>query len=222
HFGGSWEIQFGGAPSLFGAIFPLVYTLKPLTGINCPAAGTCFAVGQSGVITTTTTGGDVWSRVHPGGSTTVVAGMSCPDSTNCFAVGGNKILVTHDGGTTWPVQSLTTTDLLTAITCPSSTTCFAAGWPGAIYYTGDGGAHLSYQSSPLSGTAHTFDAISCPTVTACVVVGVLGIAMATSDGGASWQTENSGTTKIIEGIVCSSASTCVAVGSGGLALTRNG
>ena len=129
-------------------------------------------------------------------------------------------MATHDGGNTWAAHVLGTTDEMQAISCPIPNTCFAVGWPGAIYFTGDGGTTWTLQANVLYGSDNTLLGVSCASATSCVAVGTTGVVLSTSNG-TTWGAESSGTAANLFSVSCPSTVTCVAVGSNGLAAIRN-
>ncbi|TMC83309.1 MAG: hypothetical protein E6J06_08895 [Chloroflexi bacterium] len=209
-FGGSWTAQYGGGTN------QIAYT-----SINCGSAMMCVAIGYGGVTSVTNTAGAAWSTQRPTGSTAPVFAMSCTSASDCYAVGADTLLVTHDGGSAWAAQQLNTTDNLVGISCPAANTCFAVGWPGAIYFTGNGGTTWTYESSFLSGADQTLRSVSCSSATTCVAVGTLGTIISTSNG-TTWSAESSGTTQFLSGVSCANSSSCVAVGFAGITMTRSG
>jgi photosystem II stability/assembly factor-like uncharacterized protein len=209
-YGGTWTAQYGGGTGQFA-----------YTSISCPSTTTCVAIGYGGTAAATTTGGAAWSTQLPAGSTNAILGMSCTSASDCYAAAGNTILVTHNGGNTWAANTLGTTDQLVAISCPAANTCFAVGWPGAIYFTSNGGTTWTYQPSYLSGSDQTLIGVSCSSAISCVAVGTQGTIISTSNG-TTWAAETSGTTQLIRGVSCTDSYSCIAVGVQGLTMTRSG
>ncbi len=137
--GTSWQII--ASPKRTGARFSL------LSGVSCPGATNCFAVGfdsNSGYQTLVEHwNGTTWSVMtspnHPGSYSTVLSGVSCPSTTSCFAVGNytvssptTKTLVEHWNGTSWtivasPNPTRTYTSGLNDASCANTTHCFAVG-----------------------------------------------------------------------------------------------
>ncbi|HAF20897.1 MAG TPA: hypothetical protein DCK96_14300 [Chloroflexi bacterium] len=211
-YGGTWDVQLGNTNAWYFSV-------------SCPTTTVCFAGGSGGaaggIISATTTAGAAWTRPKPAGSTNSIFGVSCGSSSDCYAAALNNILVSHNGGSTWATQTLTTGDQVVGMKCASATTCYAVGWPGAIYKTIDSGTTWTYQANPLSGADTTLLGVSCWSLSACVAVGTDGDVLSTSDGTA-WGLENSTTFNNLYGVSCPSSSTCVAVGTNGTALTRTG
>ena len=205
-FGGTWEAQYGGGTLQFA-----------YTSISCPGTTTCFTIGYGGLAAATISDGAAWSTQHPSGITNNIRGLSCFGSADCYATAHGTLLATHDGGSTWAARTLGTTDELDAMSCPASNTCFAVGWPGAIYFTGDGGTTWTLQANSLYGSDNTFSGVSCASTTMCVIVGTGGTILTTTNGTA-WTLRPSGKTTQINAVSCANTSSCVAVGDLGVAL----
>ena len=72
-----------------------------LNGVSCPDVNTCFAVGASGTILTTTNGGSSWTG-QSSGTSNFLTDVSCPDANTCFVVDQTGVtLATTNGGSTW-------------------------------------------------------------------------------------------------------------------------
>jgi photosystem II stability/assembly factor-like uncharacterized protein len=116
-----------------------------LSGVSCPAAQDCVAVGSQGsgtaAIFTTTNGGSTWTAQTTGA--TDLWAVSCPTTSDCWAVGGfggtdGEIDATTDGGTTWVAQTASNplypipgdTYELHGVSCPTTTDCWASGGIG--------------------------------------------------------------------------------------------
>jgi hypothetical protein len=137
HWNGShWTIQ--PLPSPSGA------KSSYLTGVACPSATACFAVGfdngappGSGLV-------QAWNGSHwtiqptptPTGATSSdLLSVTCPSPTECTAVGDAIAhgtagsLVEHWNGSTWRIQATPkpTTTILYAVSCPSTNACTAVG-----------------------------------------------------------------------------------------------
>ena len=209
-FGGTWDVQVGAANAWY-------WSVACVSDTKCFAGGTANGVG---LISVTTTAGAAWSRPQPVGSTNGIGELSCGSATDCYAAASNDLLVSHNGGSTWAANRLTTGDQLIGMSCTSATTCFASGWPGAIDVTTDSGVNWTNQPNPLSGSDETLSSISCWTSTACVAVSTNDV-LSTADG-TNWTLENTHVYQFLLGVSCSSASSCIAVGANGTVLTRNG
>ena len=205
-FGATWQAQAG---------------FDVYSAISCPSTTVCFAVGQNGNASATTTAGAAWSVVQPTGSTDTIRGLSCYGFGNCYAAAGSTLLSTHDAGNTWASHVLGTTDQFTSISCWSANGCLAVGWPAAIYKTADGGTTWALQANSLYGSDNTFLGVSCSGPTWCVVVGNSGIILGSANG-TTWTSQVSGATADLWSVSCPAPNTCVAVGSGGVTTTDVG
>ena len=143
--GTSWKLV--ASPNPAGATF------SQLSGISCPTATSCFAVGfVTGSADPKTLverwNGTSWSIVkhqEPRGANKL-AGISCVKTTSCFAVGTTTVptgssfpssvqlaLLEQWNGTAWSVvpsphlPTSTTTSGLAGISCASVSMCFAVG-----------------------------------------------------------------------------------------------
>ncbi len=171
------------------------------SGVACPSATTCLAVGTdntSGVVTTATLAGSTWawtpaSEVPSDASGTgSLAAVACPSATTCLAVGGDgnnlgivdQASLTSAGWTWSPATSLippsSGTGTLSAIACPSATTCVAVGTDGSegVTATATSGAagwtwspEVRVDLGQASPGLGGLNAVACPSTTTCVAVG---------------------------------------------------
>jgi len=123
-----------------------------LSGVSCPSAKSCYAVGNSSASPDSTAAmhsliehwnGTAWTRVASADPAPAVrsalSGISCPSATSCVAVGGdsgssgrNSTLVLTLSGSTWSLGSSpnplgAVNAFLHAVSCRSTTSCFAVG-----------------------------------------------------------------------------------------------
>ncbi len=142
----SWE--FAAAPVPPPAAGPQVRR-GLLSGISCPTASRCIAVGSytDGISRRTLIeqwDGARWtivSRLRPkGAASSVLTAVSCAASTACVAVGSwddvdgvTRTLAVRGNGSAWSVAATPREDTeahdgrLTGVSCVSSTSCFAVG-----------------------------------------------------------------------------------------------
>ncbi len=124
---------------------PNVAPTDRLTGVSCPSATSCYAVGtiNFGKTLVERWNGSAWSIVASANSSTgsVFSGISCATPTSCFAVGSSAsgtnqehrvTLVEHSNGGAFSIQPspnapVTTDNSLRGITCASATRCVAVG-----------------------------------------------------------------------------------------------
>ncbi len=160
-----------------------------LTGVSCPTALRCWAVGPYGVLMSSD-GGRTW-KPQPGAG--VLQAISCPTTSMCVAVSNGAeadrpVHVTRDGGRTWlnphlPVSSVA----LTGVDCPSAAECLVVGASpsgASVFATFNGGRswstepfHLTALGSAQWSTPSADAAVSCPTLRHCVVLGGGGTAL---------------------------------------------
>ncbi len=131
---------------------PANTTAPGFTGVSCPSATSCFAVGIDsnavGTITQTLAehwNGSTWAIQRTpklsGSFDADLSAVACPSATSCIAVGQNtnssdlpRPLAEHWNGSTWAVQTVPSPSNaaagsdLSAISCTSATSCTAVGY----------------------------------------------------------------------------------------------
>jgi hypothetical protein len=181
---------------------PTALSVAEFSGVSCPTATNCTAVGDadSADLTSSQTFVEHWN----GTTWTVVPtdltvhgqlhAVSCPTATNCTAVGvrGNsalttaKTLIEHWNGTTWtivPSPNPTALPLatLTGVSCPTSVNCTAVGFAGntglttvkALIEHWNGTTWtIAASVNPAALPLVLLQGVSCPSATSCTVVGV--------------------------------------------------
>lgn len=153
------------------------------SGVACPAASLCYAVGGSYNSVIYRWSGGSWSR-EVAFTTGDLESVSCADSTDCVAVGGGTsgpFIVRLHGGT-WQVdQSAAPSNsaaTLESVSCATPTVCVATG------YTGDLGSEQTLAERfdgtqwwaddvTLPGSTRTSEltGVSCARTTDCWAVG---------------------------------------------------
>jgi photosystem II stability/assembly factor-like uncharacterized protein len=187
--------------------------LGELRGVSCPAAGTCYAIGNGFY---SSSNGGPWIRKN---STVGGVAISCPSTHDCF-VGGliNAVLVTTDGGTTWKQEALPKEifpNSIVSISCPSAQVCVAVGDEYNVFTTT--GSTWSLLPSGL-GTVGLGRAVTCPTTTMCMGISINGnFAFTTNFGpsGGTWTSGPTPTTNNLLGVSCETPTHCIAVGDSG-------
>ena len=187
-----WRLQSTPNPS--GA------EVSALSGVVCPSAALCSAVGYSvngsGVYGTLAerSKGSTWevqSTPNPSGATlSLLSGIACPSTTLCIAVGSYVdssgvyfTLTERWNGSTWEVQSTpnpsgATGSQLNGVACPSTTQCTAVGY----YFTNSScvplaerwdGSTWAVQAAPnaAGGGCSVFNSVACPSTRLCTAVG---------------------------------------------------
>lgn len=213
------------------------------TGVSCPAAGNCIAVGPGhGRALAWHWNGSAWALTRPavpaGANSTELSAVSCPSALECIGVGAQATASSPDGttlaekwnGAGWHAQPTpnpaeTFLSVLDAVSCGSPDSCTAVG-----IAEGSGeqtlaehwdGTSWSIQLTPTP-TFHSeldFDGVSCPTATRCLAVGYTDSGpFAESWNGSTWAllpvpVPAGATFGELRGISCPSVTDCNAVGS---------
>ena len=167
-----------------------------LSGVSCPAANACTAVGgatdSAGHNTTLVERwtGRRWSvQSSPSASGRPLGGVSCPSSGECLAVGDGTVssgtvpLAERWNGSSWSILANpkgTTLGLLVGVACSASAACSAVGdrsTAAGLYTTLSerwNGSKWAAQSAPAPGgsqQATVLGGVSCPTGSSCTAVG---------------------------------------------------
>jgi photosystem II stability/assembly factor-like uncharacterized protein len=198
-------------------------TSNTLWGVNClTGTTTCYAVGNAGVIYTTTNLTS-WTSMTSG-TTKDLMGIDCLSTTYCVATGQTGTIDVYNGSS-WTVTSTTlgTSAFLANVSCLTENDCFASG---------HGGLTVNFDSTNVAATitqlnggtfAGTIEALNCPSVTNCIAVGTSGAIIATTNGGQTWltQTDPYGTSPTLEGVSCSGSDCAIVATSGDTLYTTN-
>jgi hypothetical protein len=171
-----------------------------LSGVSCPTATSCYAVGFKSTSSTIKTlvehwNGSSWSIVASpnagsGSTRSVLSSVSCPTDTSCYAVGyrstssATDTLVERWNGSSWsiatsPNPSGTTNSVLLGVSCSDATTCFAVGFDGtsalSLVEAWDGTSWSIVASpSPAGATYNALSGVRCASATSCDAVGNYG------------------------------------------------
>lgn len=188
--GTAWSIVT--SPSVSGAQF------HSLSGVTCPSASNCWAVGQfyNGSAEQTLVlrwNGTSWGIVASPNSSSVqnnyLTDITCTSASNCWAVGRydtgatTQTLIQRWNGSTWtivssPNTSATQYNQLSGVTCASASNCWAVGY----FKSGNtqqtliqhwNGTSWTIVASPNTGTAqnNSFSGVTCASPTDCWAVG---------------------------------------------------
>lgn len=183
-----------------------------------PSVG--WAVGQSGTLLMTDSGGVVW-EAQDSGTASDLRGVSFVDALNGWAVGGNGVIVhTTDGGITWSAQTSGTTTPLRAVDFFDANNGVAVGTGGRIIRTADGGATWTTGNS---NTGEILYGVSMASASTGWAVGASGTICKTTNGGATWTIQKASTSLVLSSIYAIDTNTALLVGaSGTVARTTNG
>ena len=133
--------------------------------------------------------------------------MACTDDQHAWAVGwpdgsGTYTMrATSDGGATWPVVDVGTTERLNDVAFADSTHGWAVGYSGTVVATADGGTW----APQTSGTTSELKSVFFWDDLRGWAVGYEGTVIATIDGGVTWTPQASGGTDILAEVFFASA-----------------
>ena len=201
-----------------------------LSGISCPSATFCVAVGSGNVFTSSdpTGGPGAWTATRVG-----LSQVTCVSASLCVGVGGGSVVTSTNptgGAGAWTVAEVDAVhypaDFLSAVSCPSASLCVAFDSAGNVVTSTDptGGAG-AWAITNVDG-ANPLTGVSCPAASLCVAIDRGGNVVTSTDptGGASaWHVVPVDTKGVfcagffgevcfgLTGISCPSASLCVAV-----------
>ena len=219
---------------------PLGSQIQP-TSVSCPVSGTCFAVGQNGLILKTINGGVSWVTLDLVNNAAALAnfnltGISCPSSQVCYITGNQGlILTTSDGGQTFQIQNETVNGNLTlnAVSCQVTSTpaCVAVGNNNTVYImsqlSGFWVQDLAVQTE-IGPANYNQVALDQGTILISAMTqsgqGAAGLLESVNGGGSFLFLPVSGTLapQGISGVACQSVSQCVADGAGALLVSGDG
>jgi hypothetical protein len=236
--GTTWQRQ----PTPNPAVDTNLYVAPDLTGVSCPAAGFCAAVGVYNIGESTPVAlaegwnGHSWSMqrfpVPAGASSTELSQVSCTSATFCEAVGWYQTQTLNQelplaatwNGTSWRLQSAPhpagdSSLQLNAVSCTS--TAFCEAWGDTSPESGNGqevaeqwnGRSWHLQTVPPDSSAVS---VSCVSPTACEAVGLGAgnVGSAWVWNGSSWTTQTlpSQLSGVLTGVSCVSPVFCETVG----------
>ncbi len=169
----------------------------PQNGVEClfvldvPRKG--WAAGNSGDVARSDDG-KVWKYIRTGIDINIKS-IYFKDALNGWAAGysmsnNNRMIKTTDGGETWSVQSVPTTNLLYSVFFADNSTGYAVGFGGAILKTLDGGNTWGLQNSQSGAVLKTVFFTSADVGYA----GGGGAILKTTNGGLLWNALNTGIT----------------------------
>lgn len=217
-------------------------SISLLSGISCPSAAKCWAVGDISqsddvAILSTTDMGSTWATqttklTIPMSST---PGISCSSTRECVVLGYGGLRTT-DGGEKWLSHGLPKGQTLDNVSCPSTTVCVADGnvtsavpqnEQAYLDRSGDGGARFTTALADAPSVTG-LSGLSCSSTAHCVSVGggysytqatkhysFWAAVETTSNGGSSWSQAKQ-SQSWLTGVSCATGTNdCVAVGTTG-------
>ena len=192
--------------------------IPQLSGISCPTARSCIAVGSNGaslpgsdVVFTTSDGGTMWSSAAAPPDALDMRSVQCASVSDCTAIvsSGSTFATarTTDFAQTWQTEGNLPTGFFGDgnLWCNAAGTCLVAGYvpttaghgQGAVALSSDGGQTWALATVP-AGVGVLQNAV-CPTETTCLVAGTTGTTVSdvvpaqgellrSTDGGHTWTT----------------------------------
>lgn len=176
-----------------------------------------WAVGRSGTVLKTTSGGAVW-QYSDAGTVADLSSVSFVDASIGWVAGSQStVRATSDGGQTWEAQSVPGTDVdLKAISFYDEERGVAVGTGARLYYTANGGSTWTLATDPISSTSITFTGLSWSNSSTAYAVGSSGTILRSTNGGASWTQQSSGVSAALNAVSFAPGTTTgYAVGNGG-------
>jgi hypothetical protein len=211
-----------------------------LTGVSCPAAGACEAVGFRSTGTLAEAwNGTSWSIQRspgPNGATPQFTGVSCVSASACEAVGSPGAFAERWNGTVWSLQpsppGINVDSRFSGVSCASPKACAAAG----TFSVGAGGevplaevwdgTMWSIQTAPSPRAVPKVSqllSVSCTSPEACTAVGDYNndaggiVTLAEQWNGTRWSIQRTpnppgALDSVLRGVSCASPAACIAVG----------
>jgi len=196
-----------------------------LSGVSCPTATQCMAVGSngaslpgSGVVITTGDAGATWNAVASPQNALAVLSVTCASPSDCTAVvsDGTSTWAAHspDFGQSWQQEGNlpSTFQPENDLTCVAGGLCLDAGYTpttnshgaGAVALSADGGATWALASVPTG--IGVLQSTACPSATVCLAAGTTGTTVSdvvpakgellrSTDGGHTWR-QSTGTVPV--------------------------
>jgi len=204
-----------------------------LSGVSCPAAAWCAAVGSAGGTPAALVwNGTAWTVAPVPVTGGALSGVSCLSAADCTAVGHDLrgALAEHWNGTAWTVAHAqqpagAQSSVLSAVSCRTASACLAVG-----QYTTSTGL-VTALAEHWNGTAWTIlnlprlpgrvllNGVSCVAATSCLAVGSDGAkTLAERWSGGTWTVlpasdPTGALASFLTAVSCTSATACTAVGA---------
>ncbi len=214
-----------------------------LTGVSCPRATVCMAVGSTGTdpgaatVLTTRDGGRTWSPSTPPAGAIAVTSVRCSASSRCTVLATDGMSTwsstTTDFGRSWQQEGTLPAGFAGApnLSCDVAGTCLVAGFvpttaghgQGAVAISTDGGA--TWAAATVPPGVGLLQSATCASATACLAAGTtsttvsdvvpaMGELLASDDGGHTWTTSpDVPPVDDVFGIDCPGVTACAMVGT---------
>ena len=204
----TWTPQTSGTPEV-------------LADVHFINASTGFAVGDGGLLLSTTNSGETWtSRVLNAGLDNQGIAFNPSGTVGVIITDAGPVLRTTDGGVTWTQIATGMSDGRAAIDWASDTVVWVAGRDANAAVSTDGGLTWTFRNTGSSDRTEGLAAVSAQEAW---VVNRSGEIRHTTNGGVSWTTQPSGTSNDLKDIQMLDALTgYIAAGDAGVLKTTNG
>ncbi len=202
-----------------------------LSGVACPSAKVCFAVGfastlDSASLLATTDGGSKWTEQSIPAGVGRLTDVACASTKICEADGDSTsagpVIIGTSNGSSWKKQSLPAGlpagQFLDAVACSTTKVCVAGGGgtsgPGLLLGTSNAGASWKLQKVPAD--VGTLLDVSCGSAKVCEaggqnLSGASGVTLGTANSGTSWKVQPlPGGVGPLSGLSCPSTTVCYA------------
>lgn len=163
----------------------------------------------------------VWTPLKTGVDKSF-SSISCPEPRTCYAVSGlyriggtGGIVKTTDGGDSFAVLEIPTSNPLYSISCSSASACYGVGGFGTVLKMTDGGANWLLMTVGARGSLPEFTDVFVFDKDRVIVVGKDAIVYRTEDGGVQWNPRSLQTLADFAGVYFKDASVGYAAGVDG-------
>lgn len=217
--------------------------LPALTGVSCPRAKVCMAVGSTGadpgtgVVLTTHNGGKSWAPSVPPAGAIAVTSVKCTTAADCTVVASDGTAdwsaATANFGQTWLREGTLPAGLGGGLTlsCAPAGTCLVAGFTpttaghgqGALALSTNGG--MTWASATVPPGVGLLRSVACTSPTSCLAAGTTsttvsdvvpakGLLLDSTDGGMTWSASpDVPSVDDIFGVACPTPTSCALVGT---------
>jgi hypothetical protein len=214
-----------------------------LTGVSCPGAKVCMAVGSSGanpgtgVVLTTHNGGKSWAPSVPPAGSIAVTSVKCTTAADCTVVASDGTAdwsaATSNFGQTWLRQGTLPAGMGGGLTlsCAPAGPCLVAGFSpttaghgqGALALSTNGG--MTWVSATVPPGVGLLRSAACTSSTNCLAAGTTsttvsdvvpakGLLLDSTNGGMTWSASpNAPSVDDVFGVACPTKTSCALVGT---------
>jgi len=214
-----------------------------LTGVSCPGAKVCMAVGSTGanpgtgVVLTTQNWGKTWTPSVPPAGSIAVTSVKCTTAADCTVVASDGTAdwsaLTSNFGQTWLRQGTLPAGMGGGLTlsCAPTGTCLVAGFTpttaghgqGALALSTNGG--MTWVSATVPPGVGLLRSAACTSSTSCLAAGTTsttvsdvvpakGLLLNSTNGGMTWTASpDAPSVDDVFGVACPTKRSCALVGT---------